>query len=92
MDFLQKHMASGKIHITLVNLDAKNTVKVATSFKDLNWSRVSGQILTSASFADINTFEQPGKIKPAAFTGAKKDGDKLVVTMPAKSAVVLELN
>jgi hypothetical protein len=30
-------------------------------------------------------------VKPAVFDGAKKDGDDLVVELPAKSVVVLEL-
>jgi alpha-N-arabinofuranosidase len=84
--------AAGKIHITLVNLDANKEITVSTSLKDLNWTKVTGQILTSGSFSDINTFDHPNKLKPTAFNGAKKDGDKLVVAMPAKSAVVLELN
>ena len=84
--------ASGKIHITLVNLDAKNSISVATTFKDINWSKVTGQILTSGNVSDINTFEHPDKVKIASFNGAKKEGDKLVVNMPTKSAVVLELN
>jgi alpha-N-arabinofuranosidase len=84
--------ATGKIHITLVNLDANKEITVSTSLKDLNWTKVTGQILTSGSFSDINTFDHPNKLKPTTFNGAKKDGDKLVVAMPAKSAVVLELN
>lgn len=50
-----------------------------------------GQILTSANLTDINTFENPGKIKLAAFNSAQKDGDKVSVKIPAHSIVVLEL-
>jgi alpha-N-arabinofuranosidase len=52
---------------------------------------IQGQILTSAKFTDINTFDQPAKVKLAAFSGAKKDGNDLVVELPALSVVVLEL-
>jgi len=83
--------ASGKVHISLVNLDLHNNITVSTSLKDIRWKSVTGQILTSANITDINTFDHPDKLHPENFTGAKKDGDNLVVVMPAKSAVTLEL-
>jgi alpha-N-arabinofuranosidase len=52
---------------------------------------VTGQILTSERFTDINTFREPEKVKPVAFTGMKKQGGELVIALPAKSVVVLEL-
>lgn len=84
--------ASGKTHISLVNLDMHNAVTISTALKDITWKTVKGTVLTSAKITDINTFEQPIKVKLQNFTGAKKDGDKLVVTLPAKSVVTLELN
>lgn len=83
--------ASGKVHISLVNLDLHNNITISTSLKDIQWKRVTGQILTSVNITDVNTFQQPAKLHLTNFTGAKKDGDKLVVVMPAKSAVTLEL-
>ncbi|MGZ3821606.1 MAG: alpha-N-arabinofuranosidase, partial [Mucilaginibacter sp.] len=84
--------ASGKIHISLVNLDPNNSVSITTGLNGLKWSKVSGQILTSANLTDINTFQNVDKVHIANFSGAKKEGDKLVVSLPAKSAVTLELN
>lgn len=84
--------ASGKIHVSVVNLDPHNTVKVSSALKGLAWSKVKGTILTSANLTDVNTFEQPNKLQLRTFTGAKKDDDKLVVTIPSKSVVTLELN
>jgi alpha-N-arabinofuranosidase len=84
--------ASGKIHISLVNLDLHNTITISTALKNINWSTVKGTILTSANITDVNTFEQPKKLQLQNFAGAKKDGDKLVVAIPAKSVVTLELN
>lgn len=51
----------------------------------------NGQILTSERFTDINTFSQPEKVRPVVFNGAKKQGGELVVALPPKSVVVLEL-
>lgn len=84
--------AAGKVHISLVNLDIHHPITITTALQDIKWSAVSGQILTSANVTNINTFADPNKIHLGNFTGAKKDGDKLVVTLPAKSIVTLELN
>jgi alpha-N-arabinofuranosidase len=82
---------TGKIHISLVNLDLHNNITISTSLKDIQWKAVSGQILTSANITDINTVQQPDKLHLENFTAARKDGDKLIVVIPAKSAVTLEL-
>jgi len=82
----------GAIHISLVNIDPSKTITVHTSLENLISKAFTGQILTSGRFTDINTFAQPGKIKPAVFNGAKKEGSELVVTLPPKSVVLLELH
>ncbi|HEY8929729.1 MAG TPA: alpha-L-arabinofuranosidase C-terminal domain-containing protein [Mucilaginibacter sp.] len=84
--------AAGKVHISLVNLDPHKDITITTSLKDIKWKTVTGQVLTSGALTDINTFDQPGKVALAAFKGAKKSGDNLVVVMPAKSVVTLEIN
>jgi alpha-N-arabinofuranosidase len=48
-------------------------------------------VLTSDQFTDFNDFGQAAKVKPAVFSGVRKDGNDVVVEMPAKSIVVLEL-
>ena len=62
-----------------------------TSLMNNKWNTVSGQILTSAKVTDINTFDQPKKVQLARFTGAKKQGDQLVIDMPPQSVIMLEL-
>lgn len=84
--------ASGKIHISLVNLDPHNAISISTTLDGLGWSNVTGQILTSANLTDVNTFAQPDKLHLQPFGNAHKDGNKLVVDLPAKSVVTLELN
>lgn len=83
--------ANGKVHFSLVNLDLHNKITISTRLKDIQWKTVTGKILTSANITDINTFKEPAKLHLANFTGASKDGDNLMVVMPAKSAVTLEL-
>ncbi|MGN6803775.1 MAG: alpha-L-arabinofuranosidase C-terminal domain-containing protein, partial [Ginsengibacter sp.] len=67
------------------------TITVRTSLNGAKWNSVTGNILTSEKFNDYNSFENPDKVKLAKFSGAKKENDELVVTLPAKSVVVLEL-
>jgi alpha-N-arabinofuranosidase len=82
---------NGAVHISLVNLDPKNALTLETALPGVSWKTVTGRVLTSASVGDYNTFAQPNAVRLAAFTGARKRGDKLAVTLPAKSVVVLEL-
>jgi alpha-N-arabinofuranosidase len=79
------------IHITMVNLDPHHTINVSTIFSNVPWKTVNGQVLTSAKFTDINTFEAPHTVQPAKFNGAKKNGNNLSVSLPPQSVVLLEL-
>jgi alpha-N-arabinofuranosidase len=81
----------GVIHISFVNIDPVKTINIKTIVQGSNWKQLTGTVLTAASFTDINTFDNPAKIKPTEFKGAKREGDYLSVTLPAKSVVVLEL-
>jgi alpha-N-arabinofuranosidase len=83
--------ASGAIHISLVNLDPKNSIALSTVLEGINWKSVTGQIVTSAKITDINTFSDNNKIHIVKFDGAKKSENMLKVELPAKSVVVLEL-
>jgi alpha-N-arabinofuranosidase len=81
----------GAIHITLVNLDPNKKMSLQTSLNGLQWSTVYGQVVTSAKITDINTFENPNKIHVEKFAGASKQGNNLLVDLPAQSVVMLEL-
>ena len=83
--------STGALHISLVNIDAKNTQELNITLEGGNYKTVGGRILTSSKLQDHNTFEQPAKIKPAPFQGAALKGKTLSVKMPPFSVVVLEL-
>lgn len=80
----------GVTHISLVNIDAKKAQDITLNLKGGKYSGVTGRILTG-SMQDHNTFENPDKVKPAAFTGASLKGSSLSVKLPPCSVVVLEL-
>lgn len=83
--------SSGVIHISLVNIHARNAQDVAIDLFGSNARTVSGRILTSASFNDHNTFQTPDKVKPNRFTGSRFRKEVLEVTVPPFSVVVLEV-
>jgi len=83
--------SSGAVHITLVNIDPNNKINIRTSMPGINWNSVKGLILTSKKLTDINTFENPGNVVITDFNGAKKMNNDLVIDLPPKSIVMLEL-
>lgn len=83
--------STGAVHISFVNLDPSKKITVKANLQDVQWKTVSGQVLTSGKYTDINTFENPNKVKITAFNGAKKQGNDLVVELPATSIVVVTL-
>ncbi|WP_084708744.1 alpha-N-arabinofuranosidase [Hymenobacter norwichensis] len=82
---------NGAVHISLVNLDPKKALTLETALPGVQWKAVTGRVLTSANVSDHNTFDKPNTVQLADFKGAKKKGQTLAVTLPAKSIVVLEL-
>jgi alpha-N-arabinofuranosidase len=83
--------STGKIHMTIVNLDPSKKHQVRTALQGLNFKTITGTVLSSGKITDVNTFESPSSIKPVAFTGAKKEGNEVVLDVPAKSIVMLEI-
>ena len=83
--------SAGAVHISFVNLDPVKKAGVRAALPGMTFRTVTGQVLTSAKFTDVNTFDEPGRVKPAVFNGARKEGNELVVELPPMSVVVLEL-
>lgn len=81
----------GVVHITLVNLDPNHAISLRSNLQTINWTKVTGSILTSAAVTDINSFENPKNIKPTNFAGAKKEAGELVLSIPSKSVIMLTL-
>jgi alpha-N-arabinofuranosidase len=81
---------SGLIRMTMVNLDAKNSIAVSAELPK-SYTQVSGEILHHERFNAINTFEVPERVKPAVFNGATIKAKQLQVTLPPLSVVALTL-
>lgn len=82
---------NGDVHISLVNIDAKNEQQVVIDLGNLGAKSVTGRILRSDKIQDHNTFENPEKVKPTGFDGATINGNILKAKLPPFSVVVLTL-
>jgi alpha-N-arabinofuranosidase len=82
---------NGVIHISLSNIDLKETQEIELSLGDVKAKSVSGRILTSQNITDYNSYDNPNKVAPKAFNGAKVNKGNLKITLPAKSIVTLEV-
>jgi len=81
----------GKIHISISNINPNKATTVQCEIRGAQFKRVSGSILTAPKMNTHNTFDNPDVLKPEKFEGTKLEGDKLIIKMPSKSIVALEI-
>jgi alpha-N-arabinofuranosidase len=82
---------SGKIHITLVNVDPKQAQKIDVDLRGVTAKKVSGKILATAQLNDHNTFDKPTTVAVKDFDGAKLNKNMLSIALPAKSVLMVEI-
>lgn len=82
---------NGKIHISLVNIDANKAKNIQVDLRGQKVTTVTGRILTSEKVQDHNTFDNPEKVKPKIFKDVKLSNNILDVKLPPCSVVVLEV-
>jgi alpha-N-arabinofuranosidase len=81
----------GVIHLSLVNLDPTSPRSIAAEIRGAGVSSVRGRILTAQAMNAHNTFDDPDAVQPAAFRGARLVDGRVVIGLPAKAVVMLEL-
>ncbi len=81
----------GAIHITLANLDPETPAELECTLDGAQAKTVTGRVLTAEAMNTHNTFEKPNTIQPTTLKGAEVKDGKVLVTLPAKSVVVLEV-
>jgi alpha-N-arabinofuranosidase len=82
---------SGKIHISICNLNPNEDAKLNCEIRGAKTGKIKGQILTAEKITSHNTFDKPEIVKPADFKGFDKTKKGFKATIPAKSIVVLEI-
>jgi len=83
--------AQGRVHLSIVNIDPKAAKKVSVDLGTIRPADVKGRILTAKNLRDHNTFEKPETIAPAAYNGAKVNGNRLELDIPPHSVVNIEI-
>lgn len=83
--------AKGTVHVSLVNTDPNNPATLTCTLKGAPAGVGAGRIITATTMDAHNTFAAPDVVKTVAFTGFKREGDTLTVTLPAKSVVTIAL-
>ena len=81
---------AGLIHISLVNIDASKSNTVSIDLNEMGIKSFTGQILTSGTLQDHNTFDNPEEITPKTFKDFKLKKGTVELTIPPFSVVVLE--
>ena len=84
----------GKLHVAVTNVDPQHAAQVSVRIAGaaagkLTLGKFTGQMLTAPAMNTVNTFDRPDAVKPTPFSGARIQGDHLILTLPAKSIVVL---
>ncbi|WP_221033207.1 alpha-N-arabinofuranosidase [Actomonas aquatica] len=84
---------AGRIHLSLTNADPANGQTLTVTLGDLgrDVDTITGRILTAPEITAHNTFDAPTVVEPTTFDGATVTDGKLVIELPAKSVVVIEI-
>jgi alpha-N-arabinofuranosidase len=82
----------GKININLVNVHASKAMDILCELKDVKVKNVTGKILTAEQINSYNSFENPENVVVTSFKDFKIKSGNLLVQIPAKSIIVLQVN
>ena len=80
----------GATHLSLVNLDPNQPLRVDMAINGLKVSSAVGETLSAARFDSVNDFDHPEQVIPRRIKVEVKDG-KLWITLPAASVTVVAL-
>jgi alpha-N-arabinofuranosidase len=78
-----------RIHLSLCNLHPEQEMPVSCALRGAAIEGVAGRVLTAPTIDAHNTFDRPDRVTPAAFDGLTHTPDRLQITLPARSIVVL---
>ncbi|MBD2844143.1 alpha-N-arabinofuranosidase [Paenibacillus sp. IB182496] len=83
--------AQGKLHVTLCNTDPTRSAAVNCGIEGFAGKRVSGRVLAAEAMNSHNSFDEPDRVQPARFDGARLNAAGLALDMPPMSVVVLQV-
>ena len=91
VDAVAMRDTSGRLWLSLVNLDPTARKEIAVEVAGLGVTRAAGEVLTAPNVNSINTFEAPDTVSPEPISGTVRGG-RVTVPLPARSVAVLALD
>ena len=83
--------AEEQLHHIAGNLDPDQAAKLTIKLEGIKTREITARILTADAMNAHNTFEHPDGVRPTPFHGARLEAGRILVELPAKAVVVLEL-
>jgi alpha-N-arabinofuranosidase len=82
----------GAIHISLINIDPVNDIELSCDIRGSKTTKITnGQIISGKETGTYNTFDQPNRVTLQKFEDASFKNGTLIIKIPAKSLVTIEL-
>ena len=81
----------GIVHVTMSNADPNQPRSIVAELRGVSATNAAGRLLTAPAINSYNSFEQPDRVHLTAFTGARVENGRLMLTLPPKSIILLEL-
>ena len=81
----------GKILLTLCNLHHQEASELRVELRGIEARKAAGRILTGPDTDSRNSFERPDAVKPVNFDGVTVSRGTLMVKLPARSVVALDI-
>jgi alpha-N-arabinofuranosidase len=79
----------GKVLLTLCNVDPHREAEVHCELRGAQVSEATGTILTAQEMGAHNTFQNPERVKPTAFTEIQFNREKVTTVLPPMSVCTL---
>ena len=91
MDIKGANRKNGVCHISLTNVSVDKEQTVTVNLEGIKAAKATGTILCTANIDDLNTFDNPDKVKETAFKAVSVKNGQMKVKLPKNSVVTLEL-
>ncbi|MDX1429777.1 MAG: alpha-L-arabinofuranosidase C-terminal domain-containing protein [Rhodothermales bacterium] len=83
--------STGALSITLTNTDPKEPRTIRIEVEDADLNHITGRVLTADEMNSHNTFDRPQHVSPQEFVDFVRKGSTLVINLPPKSLVLLQI-
>lgn len=84
--------STGAVNLTVTNLHANKSRTVNVDIRGMGIKNVNNaRILTAGSVDAINTFDNPDQVSPKTYNDYTLKNNQLILRLPSKSVIVLQL-